>query len=58
MHKNQVQMIKDLKIKLTILNFIEEKMGSTLDCIGTGDNFLNITPVSQILRETVNKWTF
>ena len=39
-----------------ILNLIEEKVGSTLECIGTGDYFLNITPVTQTLRETVNKW--
>ena len=36
--------IKDLNIKPTTLNFIEEKLGSTLKCIGTRDHFLNITP--------------
>ena len=25
-------------------------------CIGTGDCFLNITPIAQILRATINKW--
>ena len=48
--------IKDLNIKPATLNLIEEKVGSTLECIGTGDHFLNITPAAQTLRETINKW--
>ena len=47
--------IKDLNIKPVTLNLIEEKMGSTLERIGTGDHFLNITPAAQTLRETINK---
>ena len=31
-------------------------MGSILENICTGDHFLNITPVAQTLRETINKW--
>ena len=30
--------IKDLNIKPNILNLIEEKVGNTLELIGTGDN--------------------
>ena len=48
--------IRHLNIKPTTLNFIEEKVGSTLEHIDTGDHFLNITPVAQTLRETINKW--
>ena len=48
--------IKDLNKKPTTLNLTEEKVGSTLEHIGTGDHFLNITPVAQTLRETINKW--
>ena len=48
--------IKDLNIKPATLNLIEEKVGSTLESIGTGDHFLNITQVAQTLRETINKW--
>ena len=48
--------IKDLNIKSAILNLIEEKVGSTLERIGTENHFLNITPVAQTLRETINKW--
>ena len=29
-----------------ILNMIEQKVGNSLEHIGTGDNFLNITPVA------------
>ena len=32
------------------------EVGSTLERIGTGNYFLNITPVEQTLRETINKW--
>ena len=31
-------------------------MGSTLQCIGTGNHFLNINPVPQTLKGTINKW--
>ena len=48
--------IKDLNIKPAILNLIEEKVGSTLEHIGTGNHFLNRTPAAQTLRETINKW--
>ena len=48
--------IKDLNIKPATLNFIEEKIGNTLEHIGTGIHFINITPAAQTLRETVNKW--
>ena len=44
--------IKDLNIKPTILNLIEDKVRSTLECIGTGGHF----SVAQTLRETINKW--
>ena len=48
--------IKDLNIKPATLNLTEEKVGSTFECIGTGDHFLNITLAAQTLRETINKW--
>ena len=43
--------IKDLNIKPATLHLIEEKVGSTLKCIGTGNHFLNITPAAQTLRD-------
>ena len=48
--------IKDLKIKPTTLNLIKLKVVNTLECIGTEDHFLNITPIAQTLRETISKW--
>ena len=56
MHKTQGQMDqRPHNIKPATLNLIEEKVGSTLERIGTGDHFLKVTPVAQTLRET-NKW--
>jgi hypothetical protein len=37
--------IKDLNTKPDTLNLIEEKVGKNLECIGTGRNFLNRTPM-------------
>ncbi|KAL6086678.1 hypothetical protein STEG23_028439 [Scotinomys teguina] len=48
--------IKDLNINPVTLNLIEEKFGSTLESIGTGDQFLNITPIAQTLSATINQW--
>jgi hypothetical protein len=48
--------LKDLNIKPDILNIIEQKVGNTLKCICTGDNFLNITPMAQTLRSTIDRW--
>ena len=50
--------IMDLNIKPATLNLIEEKIGSTLDHIATGDHFLNITLVAQTLTATINKRDF
>jgi hypothetical protein len=47
--------IKNLSIKLDTLNLIEEKVGNTLGCIGTGDKFLR-TSKAQALRTTVYTW--
>jgi len=49
--------IKDLNINQT-LNLMEEKVGNTLEFIGTRDNFLNRTAMAQALRSTIDKWDF
>jgi hypothetical protein len=49
--------IKDLNIKLDTLNLIEEKVGNTLELIGTGDKFLSRTPMAQALRSTTENRT-
>ncbi|KAL6033132.1 hypothetical protein STEG23_009653 [Scotinomys teguina] len=50
--------IKDLNINSVTLNLIEEKVGSTFECNGTGDHFLNITPIAQTLSGTINQWDY
>ena len=56
--KLKFKWIKDLNIKPATLNLIEEKVEITLECIGTGDHFLNIIPVAQTLTATINKSDF
>ena len=41
---------------MATLDQIEEKVGSSLQDIGTGDHFLSRTPVAQTIRESMNKW--
>ena len=53
--KLKYKWIKDLNINLATLNLIEEKVGSSLKHMGTGDYFLHITPVAQTIRATLNK---
>jgi len=48
--------IKDFNIKRNTVNVIEEKVGNTLEYIGTGDTFLNRSPMAQVLRSTIDKW--
>ena len=38
------------------LKFIEEKVGKSLEHMGTGENFLNRTPMAYALRSRINKW--
>ena len=42
--------IKHLHIKPDTLILIEEKVGKNLEHIGTGENFLNRTPIAYALR--------
>ena len=48
--------IKDLNINPITLNLIEEKVRCSLEHVGTGHYFLNITLVAQTLRSPINKW--
>ena len=41
---------------MTTLSLIEEKVESSLQCMDTGDHFLNITTVAQTLRAIMNKY--
>jgi hypothetical protein len=48
--------IKDRNIKPDTLNLREEKVGKSLELIGTGGNFLNRIPVTHALRSRIDKW--
>ena len=48
--------IKDLHIKADTLNIIEKKVGKSLEHIGTGENFLNRTPMAYVLQSRIDKW--
>ena len=47
---------KDFNIQPDTLNLIEEKVGKSLELIGTGGNFLNRTPMAYDLISTIDKW--
>ena len=48
--------IKDLHIKPDTLKLIEKKLGKSLEHMGTGENFLNGTPIAYALRSRTGKW--
>jgi hypothetical protein len=50
--------IKELHIKPETLKFIEEKVGKSLEDMGTGEKFLNRTPMTCVLRSKIDKWDF
>jgi hypothetical protein len=50
-----VKWIKYLNIKPDTLNLIEEKVGKSLELIGTGGNFLNRTPMGHALSLRIDK---
>ena len=56
MHKIKSKGIKDLNIKLDTLSLTEKNVGNNLELMGIGGNFLNRTPMAQVVRQTINKW--
>ena len=54
--KLKFKWIKDLHIKPYTLKLIEEKVGESLGHMGTGENFLNRTPIAYALRSRIDKW--
>jgi hypothetical protein len=38
------------------LKLIEEKVGKSLEHMGTGEEFLNRTPMAYDVRSRINKW--
>jgi ABC-type oligopeptide transport system ATPase subunit len=53
--KFRFKWIKDFHIKPETLKFIQEKVGETLEDMGTGENFLNRTPMAYALRSSIDK---
>ena len=56
LYKAQSKWIKYLHIKPGILKLIEQKVGKNLEHIGTGEIFLNRTPMAYALRSRIDKW--
>jgi hypothetical protein len=48
--------IKDLHINPETLKLIEEKVGESLEDMGTGEKFLNRTPMACAVRLRIDKW--
>ena len=48
--------IKDLHIKPDTLKLIEKKVGKSLEHMGTGEIFLNRTPLAFALRSRIGTW--
>ena len=51
--KLKCKWIKDLHIQPGTLKLLDEKVGKTLEHIGTGENFLNKTSMAQALRSKI-----
>lgn len=47
---------KELYIRPNTLNLIEDNVQNTLELIFTGKDFMNRTPIVQVLRSTIYKW--
>jgi hypothetical protein len=56
--KLKYKSIKDLNIKPGTLNIIEGKVGKRLELMGTGEIFLNRTPMAHAQRSRIDKWGF
>ena len=54
LHKNQLTM--DLGIRPETLHLIEENVGSHLQLVGLGSDFLNRTPTAKEIKARVNNW--
>jgi hypothetical protein len=56
--KLKFKLIKGLNINPDTLSLIEEKIGNSLNCIDTGEKFLNRTQMAQALKSKIDKWDF
>ena len=53
--KLKCKWIKDLHIKPDTLKLIKEKVGKSLEQMGTGENFLNRRPMAYALKSGIDK---
>jgi hypothetical protein len=58
MEKGELDVCMKKYLKPDTLNLIVQKMGNSFECIGTGDNFLNRTPMVQALWLRINYLDF
>jgi hypothetical protein len=56
LYKAQVHMDQHLQIKPDTLKLIEEKLGKNFKHMGTGEKFLNRTPMTYGVKSRVDKW--
>jgi hypothetical protein len=56
--KLKSEWIKELHIKPETLKLIEEKVGESLEDMGTGEKFLKRTAMAFALRSSIDKWDF
>jgi hypothetical protein len=54
--KLKLRWIKDFHIKPDTLKLIEEKVGKSLEQMGTGEYFLNRTSMAYALKPRIDKW--
>ena len=54
--KHKTKWIKDLHIKPETLEFIEEKVGESLEDMDTEEKFLNRTAMVCAVRSRIDKW--
>ena len=54
--KVKYKWIKELHIKPEIVEIIEEKVGESLENMGTGEKFLNRTAMACAVRSRIDKW--
>jgi hypothetical protein len=48
--------IKELHIKPETLRLMEDKVGKSLEDMGTGEKFLNRTTMAGAVRSSIDKW--
>jgi hypothetical protein len=49
---------KELHIKPETLKLIKDKVGKSLEDMGTGEKFLNSTSMTYAVRSRIDKWDF